>query len=245
MTFVEETQVVILAGGLGKRLRPYTETIPKPLIEISEKPFLEYKLNQLRNFGTKKILLCVGYLGEKIEEYFKDGKDFGLDIKYSYEKELLGTAGAIKLAESLIETNPFIVMNGDTYLNFDIAKLNEDESSKIIMVVANATNPLEQELVEIERDTITNFHQRGTLNHQACLKNPSTLLINGGVYRFRKEIFQSIPEGRVCSLEKEIFPRFLGEIKGIRYRGYVKDLANIQFCKELEDDLISGAGYDS
>ena len=96
MDFIKErTQVIILAGGLGTRLRPVTETIPKVMVDILGKPFLEYKINQIKKFGIRNIILCVGYLGEIIEDYFGKGDKFGVNIRYAYEKELLGTAGAI------------------------------------------------------------------------------------------------------------------------------------------------------
>jgi NDP-sugar pyrophosphorylase family protein len=243
MKSVEDMQVVILAGGLGTRLRPYTETIPKSMMDICGKPFLEYQLNHIRNSGMKKVLLCVGYLGEKIEEYFKNGKDFGLDIKYSYEEKQLGTAGALKNAEFLIETNPFVVINGDTYSDFKFKELKNNypfSNPLITMVVTNATNPKEQELVELKGDNVSNFYQRETIEHRKYLVRTSNPLINSGIYAFNSEILIMIPEGKICSLEKEIFPPLLGEIKGIVHNGYMKDIGNINLCKELEQDILEG-----
>ena len=243
MKSVEDMQVIILAGGLGTRLRPYTETIPKPMMDICGKPFLEYQLNHIKNSGMKKVLLCVGYLGEKIEEYFKDGKNFGLDIKYSYEEKPLGTAGALKNAELMIETNPFVVINGDTYSDFKFKELKNNypfSNPLITMVTANATNPREQELVELKGDNISHFYQRGTVEHEKYLRKNKNPMISSGIYSFNSEILIMIPEGKICSLEKEIFPKLLGEIKGIVHNGYIKDIGNIKFCKELEQDIIEG-----
>ncbi|HMT27232.1 MAG TPA: sugar phosphate nucleotidyltransferase, partial [Candidatus Absconditabacterales bacterium] len=112
-------QIVILAGGLGTRLRPITETIPKPMVEVNNKPFLEYQILMLKKYGFKKILMLIGYKGEMIENYFQDGEKYGVKIEYSYEgDELLGTGGAIRNAYSKLEDN-FIVINGDTYLDYD------------------------------------------------------------------------------------------------------------------------------
>ena len=97
-------QIAILAGGLATRLQPLTEKIPKSMIMIDKKPFFQYQLEFLKKGGISDIVLCVGYLSEQIETYFGDGKRFGIDIKYSKEdKGLLGTAGALKNAEKLLE----------------------------------------------------------------------------------------------------------------------------------------------
>ena len=145
-------QALILVGGLGTRLRPYTEQVPKPMVEIDGRPFLEFKIESLRKHGIKDFILLVGHLGEKVEEYFGDGKRLGINIKYSYEREqLLGTAGAIKNAEHLI-TGDFIVTNGDTFLDVDLDKLiesHQSHQSNFTMVVTEATHPKTQELVEI------------------------------------------------------------------------------------------------
>jgi mannose-1-phosphate guanylyltransferase len=236
-------QVLILAGGLGTRLKPITETIPKPMVDICGKPFLEYKIEQIKNYGIKKIILCTGYLGNIIENYFGDGKKFGVDLRYSNEKELLGTAGAVKNAESLIETDPFIVMNGDTYLNLDLRDLifsHKKNNSLVTMVIANATNPLEQELIEMENGFITKFHKRGTAKHKNYLEKTPNPLINAGIYVFDKKILNLISPDKKISLEKEIFPELLFNISGFKYNGYMKDLANTQFCRELEKDLSGG-----
>src|SRR3989338_1997571 len=111
-------QTVILAGGRGTRLSPITNMIPKPMVTVKDKPFLEYLLLMLKRNSLEKILLCVGYLGEKIEVYFGDGRRLGMEIKYSYEKEPLGTAGGLKLAENLLEEE-FLVLYGDSYLDID------------------------------------------------------------------------------------------------------------------------------
>ena len=243
MKSVEEMQVVILAGGLGTRLRPYTETIPKPMMNISGKPFLEYQLAHLRNCGTKKILLCVGYLGEQIENYFGDGKNFGLDIKYSYEEKQLGTAGALKNVEPLIKYDSFIVMNGDTYSDFNLREFRKNypfSTPLVTMITTDATDPREQELIEIERDNISHFYQRGTIEHGNFLSKTSNPLINSGIYAFNSGILSLIPSERVCSLEKEIFPQLIGDIKGIVHHGYFKDIGNINSCRQLEKDISEG-----
>jgi CTP:phosphocholine cytidylyltransferase-like protein len=109
-------QVVIIAGGLGSRLGKLTQKTAKALIKIDKKPFIHYQLNQLSKQGFKKVVICVGYLGDKIKKYVGNGKKFNLNIQYSHDnKKLLGTAGCIRKAIPLLEDN-FFVTYGDTYL---------------------------------------------------------------------------------------------------------------------------------
>src|SRR3989344_6743728 len=156
-------QALILVGGLGTRFKPFTEKIPKPMIDIEGRPFLEFKIESLRKHGIKEFIFLVGHFGEKVEEHFGDGKRFGIDIKYSYEKEqLLGTAGALKNAEHLIKGD-FILTNGDTFLDVDFEKLmnfHETRNSKFTMVIAPATHPKTQELVKMENDKIEKIFKR-------------------------------------------------------------------------------------
>ena len=116
-------QVAILAGGLGTRLYPLTEPVPKSMLLIEEKPFLQYQLELLAVHGVCKVVLCVGHLGEQIRDYFGAGSRFGMHIVYSDEKErALGTAGALKFAEDLL-ADQFFVLFGDSYLMLDYAAI--------------------------------------------------------------------------------------------------------------------------
>tara|TARA_B100001113_G_scaffold352531_1_gene354195 strand:+ start:1053 stop:1769 length:717 start_codon:yes stop_codon:yes gene_type:complete len=128
-------QALILAGGKGTRLRPYTANLPKPLMPIDDIPILEILVKQLQSYGVTSIIMAVGYLSHMIEAYFKDGSDFGLSIKYSLEKEPLGTAGPIGLVFDDLEEN-FLVLNGDllTSINFKNiykAHINENAAATI------------------------------------------------------------------------------------------------------------------
>ncbi|MGH9910375.1 MAG: sugar phosphate nucleotidyltransferase, partial [Nitrososphaerales archaeon] len=115
-------QAVILVGGLGTRLRDIVKDRPKPLALINGRPFLEYQIAFLKKYNIRDIVLCIGYQGEKIEEYFSDGIRHGVSIRYSREKELLGTGGAIKNARNLLEKR-FFVLNGDTLFLIDLYKM--------------------------------------------------------------------------------------------------------------------------
>jgi NDP-sugar pyrophosphorylase family protein len=114
-------QAVILAGGKGTRLQPYTTVLPKPLMPVGDYPILEIVIRQLKRYGFTRIVLTVGYHYELFRAFFGDGKRWGIDIEYSFEEEPLGTAGPLRLIKDLDEN--FIVMNGDTLTNIDYKNL--------------------------------------------------------------------------------------------------------------------------
>src|SRR5579863_2096343 len=117
-------QAVILAGGLGTRLRPITERIPKPMVEVGGRPFLEYIIQHLQKYDFRKVLVLLSYLGEHIQEHFGDGSRFGVDIEYSWEPSPLGTAGAIRNAKDLLDAE-FLVIYGDSLLPIDYRRVQD------------------------------------------------------------------------------------------------------------------------
>jgi len=118
-------QIVILAGGLGTRLRPITETIPKSLVEVAGEPFIAHQLRELNRQGIKDVVLCVGHLGKQIDNFVKDGSEYGVRVQYSYEtQELLGTGGAIRNALPLLKDD-FFVLYGDSWLEIDYRAVDE------------------------------------------------------------------------------------------------------------------------
>ncbi len=239
----KEYQALILVGGLGTRLKPITETVPKPMVEIEGRPFLEYKIESLKKYGIKKFILCVGHLGHIVEEYFGDGKRFGVNISYSYEKDdLLGTAGAIKNAEDLIK-DTFIATNGDTFLDIDFKKLiefHENNKNSFTMVIADATHPKAQELVELNGTTILRFYKRDTPEHENHLRFTNKPLANGGAYVMSREILNYIIPNKKVSLEQEVFPKILEKIRGFIHKGYILDIADENDWKEFKKDTREG-----
>jgi NDP-sugar pyrophosphorylase family protein len=116
---IAQVPAAILAGGLATRLRPITQTIPKAMIEVAGRPFIEHQLTLLRRNGIYRVVLCLGYLGEQIEQHLGDGSAFGLDLRYSYDGDrLLGTGGALRRALPLLD-EVFWVLYGDSYMDID------------------------------------------------------------------------------------------------------------------------------
>ena len=197
---------LILAGGIGERLRPITNNIPKPMVPVNGKSFLQYHIEELKRAGIKDIVLCTGYLSNKIQEYFGDGSKFDVKIKYSIEKKPLGTAGAIKNAEKYVN-NTFLVLNGDSYLKIDYNKLinfHKSKKAKLTIALLTIKDPRRYGLVNIDKESkILSFDEKTT--------NPKGKLINGGVYTVEPEVLKAIPDLINVSFEKEIFPKLINK----------------------------------
>ncbi|MCC8127919.1 MAG: nucleotidyltransferase family protein [Clostridiales bacterium] len=218
-------QAVILAGGLGTRLRSVVSDRPKPMADVNGEPFLAYLLRDLKNAGVQNIIFAVGYMGEKIEEYFGNGSRWGLNIDYAYEKELLGTAGAIRNTRSCIREAEVLVMNGDTYYKMDYAKMFEsarDGKNDMMIVLRAVPDVSRYGKVTLEDGRIVKFNEKDvTAGSEA-----GSGLINGGVYWMKTELIDAIPEGRV-SLENTMIPKWLSEgrpISGCVHDGYFIDI---------------------
>jgi NDP-sugar pyrophosphorylase family protein len=193
---VELMQAVILAGGLGTRLKPLTEKIPKSMIPIGGKPFLEHQLNLLKQHGISDVVLCIGYLGEKIKRHFGNGQKFGVKIEYSEETELRGTAGAIKKARGLLK-DVFFVTYGDAYLILDYQKVMEyfNTFNKLgLMVVYKNFGKYGESNVVIDGDLIKIYNKKE--------KAPNMVYIDFGVSVLRKKALDLMPEGKVVDLEE-------------------------------------------
>jgi len=209
----EGRQAVILAGGLGTRMRPMTETIPKPMLLVAGKPFLEHQLNLLKDHGIRRVLLLVAYLGETIERYFGDGSRFNCRLDYSCEAAPLGTGGALKLAERKLDA-AFLLLNGDTYLAVDYGRMMTEfgagRDSALIVAYqrlpgCSATGPADRvpsNLGVLADGRVTNYRKR----------NPEGLThVDAGAIALRKEILAPLPEGKAFSLEEEVYPQLIQE----------------------------------
>jgi D-glycero-alpha-D-manno-heptose 1-phosphate guanylyltransferase len=209
----EKLQVLILAGGLGKRLRAAYADGPKSLAPVAGRPFLDYLMSWLQVSGFSNVVLCVGYRTEQIRERYQKGRDWGLRISYSEENEPLGTAGAIKNAEALIQGDAFLVLNGDSFTDFSLRQLVQFHRQKkglATMVLAPAPEDSRYGSVHLNASgEILSFLEKQS---RAVLDDKrGCSWINGGVYVFQKEMLGMIRRGRSASLEAEIFPQLVGQ----------------------------------
>ena len=193
-------------GGLGTRLRSLVSSAPKALAAIGDRPFLELLVRQLRDQGIRDLIMCTGHLADQIEQEFGDGSKLGVTIEYSREPHPLGTGGAVKLADQLLQGLPdFLVMNGDSFLEADFCELirlhRTHKAIATIAVVRVEDASRYGTVVTDTNDSVVGFREK-TGDH-------SPGLVNGGVYVFSPSVLQHIPMGEV-SLEREVFPKLLG-----------------------------------
>ena len=205
------TDAVILCGGKGERLKSVVGDVPKPMADINGRPFLDILMDYLSNFGFRRIILCSGYKGEEIKRYYGK-KSRSLDILCSHEEEPLGTAGAIKNAQALIKSNPFLVMNGDSFCPADLRefmKFYDRKGADFAMVLAAEAGGGDSGAVELDgSQRITIFIEKATRNKSG--------LANAGIYLLGKKVLDLIETGRKISLEYDIFPKILDK----KFYGY-------------------------
>ena len=182
-------RAAILAGGRGTRLAPYTTVLPKPLVPVGDRPILELILHQLASAGFNRADLCVGHLGELIRAYFTESSaaPAGLEMKYHFEDEPLGTAGAIRSLEEL--TGPMLVMNGDILTTLDYAELIEFHlENEAALTIASHRKEVKIDLGVIEGDgaVATGYVEKPTLHYEVSM----------GIYVYSPAAVDHIPEGR-------------------------------------------------
>jgi N-acetyl-alpha-D-muramate 1-phosphate uridylyltransferase len=186
-------QAAIIAGGLATRLGELTQNLPKSLIKICGKPFIEYQFDFLKKAGVFDIVLCLGYLGEPIQEYCGNGNRFGVNLHYSFEKERLDTAGALKLASPLLE-DPFFTLYGDSYVSLDFQDMLhffENHHKMAAMSVYQNEGKYDQSNTAIEMDFVTQYRKVNT---------DDLHFIDYGVNLFHKEVLDLIPGSQPYSM---------------------------------------------
>jgi NDP-sugar pyrophosphorylase family protein len=223
-------QAVILAGGKGTRLVPYTMVFPKPLMPIGDMPILEVVIRQLKKYGFTKIVLAVGHLAGLIEAYFGDGSKWGVEITYSREDEPLGTAGPLALLNNLDEN--FLVMNGDLLTNIDYSDLmlHHLESGALSTVsIYTKEVPINLGVLELDKNgKIMNYIEKPTLKYKVSM----------GIYAFNKNILNYIDRGRYLDLPDLIKTLIQKDenVSGYIFEGYWMDIGRYEdYSKVLEE----------
>lgn len=223
--------VIILAGGLGLRLRPLTNRKPKPMVEILRKPILEYQIEWLKSQGVDNFVIACGYKHEKIVKYFGDGEKLGVRIQYSVEKEKLGTGGGIKQALNYVDENEedIIVTNGDIITTIDLKPMVEyhkETNFMATMLLVPFKSPYG--IVDVdETNRIRGFREKPELPYW----------INGGVYIIKRNIVDFLPDRG--DIEKETFPVLAekGLLGSYKSRGFWRAIDTIKDLSEIEDEL--------
>jgi len=233
-------RAVILIGGMGTRLRPFTLATPKPLLPVLNRPFLEYQFQVLSRHGVKDVVLCTSYRAETFRRAFGTGRRLGLNISYVRERIPLGTGGAIKNAESLLKGTT-LVLNGDVLNAFDLKaflKFHRARRAEISIALTRVKDPTRYGLVLTDdKGMVRRFLEKPSWDEV------TTNSINAGAYLFEPSVFEHLPQGKTYSLERGLFPERLAA--GARMAGYVApgywiDIGSVDAYLQVHLDLLQG-----
>lgn len=223
---MSKIKAVILAGGLGVRLRPLTYVVPKPMLPLGDKPILERIIIDLRDQGIRDIVISCGYLARVIESYFGDGSWLGVDIKYVKSNRPLGTAGQLRPVKDLVK-GTFIAVYGDVYAKIDYRDLVEYHRSKratATMVLRKLRQPIRFGVVEVDdQGRVLSWREKPEVEYS----------VNAGIYVFEPKIFDYILEG-VDSMDR-VFREMVerGErVYGYEFAGEVYDIGDMASYEE-------------
>jgi len=221
---------VVLAGGKGRRLEPYTTVLPKPLVPVGDYPILELILRQLKKFGWQNIYLAVGHLAGLIEAYFGNGEKLGINLKYSYEEKPLGTVGPLKLLEGKLSES-FLVMNGDVLTDMNLIEFEEfhrKEKGTLTIAVNERSVEIDFGVIQLDGKRIVGYKE----------KPKESFWVSMGIYFFEKKALRFVPEGKrfdIPDLVIELIKR--GEnVCAFPYRGFWLDIGREEDLRRAQKE---------
>lgn len=232
-------QALILAGGEGTRLRPLTSTVPKPVVPLVDRPFIAFMLEWLRGHGVDDVVISCGFLASGVHNVLGDGSAYGIRLRYVEEPRPLGTGGAVKFAEELLDER-FLMLNGDVLTDIDLtAQLEQHERTGARATLA---------LVPVEDPSAYGLVRRnGDLSVSEFLEKPSpdqidTNLINAGAYVLHRDVLAGVPLDQHVSIERELFPTLVGNgLYGYEASGYWLDIGTPERYLQATYDILDGA----
>lgn len=232
-------KAVILAGGLGTRLRPFTEVIPKPLLPIGEKAVLEIQIEHFKSHGFDEIVLATNYKSDYIEKFFGDGSRYGVTLTISKEETPLGTVGPLTLVRDTL-TEPFVVMNGDILTSLDFTRFYQfalGQESLLTLAIKKMITPFAFGDIFFEGDRVTGIEEKPDLINY----------ILAGIYVMKPAIFQFIPEGTYFGMDSLIKLMLQKEAPVTKYEmlEYWLDIGRVDDYKKAQEmytDHQSGNG---
>jgi mannose-1-phosphate guanylyltransferase len=230
---LHDVEAVVLVGGKGTRLRPLTLSAPKPMLPTAGVPFLAHLLSRIRESGVRRVVLGTSYLAETFSDHFGDGSALGLEIEYVVENEPLGTGGGIRNVFKHLSADDVLVFNGDVLAGTDLTAVVDTHrrtKADATLHLVRVQDPRAFGCVPTDDDgRVTAFLEK--------TDDPPTDQINAGCYVFRREVIESIPEGRPVSVERETFPGLLSS--GARVSGHV----DVAYWRDMGTpmDLVRGS----
>lgn len=232
-------QALVLVGGEGTRLRPLTETIPKPAVPLVDRPFIAYMIEWLGSHGVEQVILACGFMPDALREVLGDGEPGGPALRYLAEPEPRGTAGAIRFAEELLEER-FLALNGDVLADLDLGALvraHEGHRARASLGLYPVEDASAYGLVRSDEDgRILEFIEKPPPSEGAEGGE-----INAGVYVLERSILELIPPGGPVSIERDVFPRLVGDgLFGLRLEGYWMDIGTPERYLQASWDILEG-----
>jgi dTDP-glucose pyrophosphorylase len=223
-------KVILMVGGLGTRLRPLTENTPKPMLKVGNKPILQTIVEKFAEYGYTNIVMCVNYKSHVIQDYFDDGKEFGVNIEYILEEQRMGTAGALSLLKEK-PTEAFFVMNGDllTNVNFEhLHNFHSNNSSMGTMCVREYDFQVPYGVVNIDGSKIKSIEEKPTHN----------FFVSAGIYMLSPEVLKYIPQNEFYDMPT-LFEKLISESKNaisFPIREYWLDIGRIEEYKKANEE---------
>lgn len=234
-------KAVILAGGFGTRIRPLTYLNPKPMLPLVNKPFMHNFISWIKSHEIRDIILSIGYLPEVFEDFFKNGEELGVNIRYVTEEKPLGTCGAVKNLENLLENDSFMVFNGDVLSGIDLTEMirfHKDKKADITIALTPVADPTSYGLVPIDEDgRVEKFLEKPSWDEI------TTNLINAGTYIIEKKLLELVPANENYSFERGLFPNALEigySIFGFVSNAYWLDLGTPAKYLQAHHDILNG-----
>jgi NDP-sugar pyrophosphorylase family protein len=243
-------KAIVLCAGKGERMRPLTDRTPKPMLPINHKPVLEYIINLCRKYDIKQIAVNTSYMPEKIRAYFGDGSRFGVSIRYSLERDLLGTAGALNNFRDFLN-EPFFVIYGDNITDLNLQamrKAHKEKNATATMFVYQGEKQMDANttpgcVVLDDSSFVKEIIERPNEQEKEYLSGipESRKMINGGIYLFEPEVFRYIPKGR-SDFALDILPAILKNraIYGFRFPCYFKEVGQMMRYLKAKEEIERG-----
>jgi len=231
-------QALILAGGEGTRLRPLTSTVPKPVVPLVDRPFIAFMLDWLRGHGVDDVVMSCGHLASGVRNVLGDGSAFGIRLRYVEEPEPLGTGGAVKFAESLLDER-FLMLNGDVLTDLDVSaqlSLHDMRDAQATLALTPVEDPSAYGLVRTLADgQVTGFVEKPAPDQI------DTYNISAGIYVLERSVLDLLEPDRPASIERDVFPRLVGDgLYAYVGEGYWLDIGTPERYLEGTFDIIEG-----
>jgi len=234
-------KAMILAAGLGTRLRPLTDIVPKPMVQLAGRPCMEYTLKLLKKYSVLEIAVNIHYKPQLIKNYFGDGSRYGVKLQYSFEDKLMGTAGGFKRLQSFFDKDTALIISGDGLTDIDLQdfyRFHKEKGCIATLALKRVSNPENYGVVELKKDSYIKIFQEKPSREEAVSN-----LANTGIYLFEPEIFDYIPADNFYDFGKQLFPEFVEkniDMAGYTMEVYWCDIGNLEVYREANYDLLMG-----